>query len=84
MHADPVGVLTGAHFLDGNHAACEGAIAAGARFSAGYPITPSTEVVERFAQRAPKIGAIFIQMEDELAASIAILGAVWGLSLIHI
>jgi len=78
MHADPVGVLTGAHFLDGDHAACEGAIAAGARFSAGYPITPSTEVVERFSQRAPKIGATFIQMEDELAASIAILGAAWG------
>ena len=78
MHADPVGVLTGAHFLDGDHAACEGAIAAGARFSAGYPITPSTEVVERFSQRAPKIGGTFIQMEDELAASIAILGAVWG------
>src|ERR1039457_5927459 len=78
MHADPIGVLTGAHFMDGDHAACEGAIAAGARFSAGYPITPSTEVVERFSHRAPKIGATFIQMEDELAASIAILGAVWG------
>jgi 2-oxoglutarate ferredoxin oxidoreductase subunit alpha len=78
MHADPVGVLTGAHFLDGDHAACEGAIAAGARFSAGYPITPSTEIVERFSHRAPKIGGTFIQMEDELAASIAILGAVWG------
>ncbi len=37
MHADPVGVLTGAHFIDGDHAACEGAIAAGARFAAGYP-----------------------------------------------
>ncbi|MDR3763453.1 MAG: 2-oxoacid:acceptor oxidoreductase subunit alpha [Acidobacteriota bacterium] len=78
MHADPVGVLTGAHFMDGDHAACEGAIAAGARFAAGYPITPSTEVVERFSNRAPRIGATFIQMEDELAASIAILGAVWG------
>jgi len=78
MHADPIGVLTGSHFMDGDHAACEGAIAAGARFSAGYPITPSTEIVERFSHRAPKIGATFIQMEDELAASIAILGAVWG------
>ena len=78
MHADPRGVLTGSHFLDGDHAACEGALAAGARFSAGYPITPSTEVVERFAQRIPKIGGTFIQMEDELAASIAIQGAVWG------
>lgn len=78
MHADPRGVLTGSHFLDGDHAACEGALAAGARFAAGYPITPSTEVVERFAQRIPKVGGTFIQMEDELAASIAIQGAVWG------
>jgi len=78
MHADPKGVLTGAHFLDGDHACCEGALAAGARFAAGYPITPSTEVVERFAARIPTIGGTFIQMEDELAASIAIQGAVWG------
>ncbi|HYE24037.1 MAG TPA: 2-oxoacid:acceptor oxidoreductase subunit alpha [Clostridia bacterium] len=78
MQADPIGVLTGAHFLDGDHACCEGAIAAGARFAAGYPITPSTEVVERFAMRAPTVGGTFIQMEDELAASIAIQGAVWG------
>ena len=78
MHADPAGVLTGSHFLDGDHACCEGALAAGARFSAGYPITPSTEVVERFAARVPTVGGTFIQMEDELAASIAIQGAVWG------
>jgi len=76
--ADPRGVLTGVHFLDGDHACCEGALAAGARFAAGYPITPSTEVVERFAARIPKVGGTFIQMEDELAASIAIVGAVWG------
>ncbi len=78
MQADPAGVLTGSHFLDGDHACCEGALAAGARFSAGYPITPSTEVVERFAARVPKVGGTFIQMEDELAASITIQGAVWG------
>jgi 2-oxoglutarate ferredoxin oxidoreductase subunit alpha len=78
MHSDPSGVLTGVHFLDGDHACCEGALAAGARFAAGYPITPSTEVVERFAARIPTVGGIFIQMEDELAASIAIQGAVWG------
>jgi 2-oxoglutarate/2-oxoacid ferredoxin oxidoreductase subunit alpha len=78
MHADPKGVLTGVHFLDGDHACCEGTLAAGARFSAGYPITPSTEVVERFASRIPTVGGVFIQMEDELAASIAIQGAVWG------
>ena len=78
MHADPLGVLVGSHFLDGDHAACEGALAAGARFAAGYPITPSTEIVERFSQRAPMVGGTFIQMEDELAASIAIQGAAWG------
>ena len=78
MQADPKGVLTGVHFLDGDHACCEGALAAGARFAAGYPITPSTEVVERFASRIPSVGGMFVQMEDELAASITILGAVWG------
>ncbi|HUI84454.1 MAG TPA: 2-oxoacid:acceptor oxidoreductase subunit alpha [Candidatus Binatia bacterium] len=78
MHADPAGVLTGTHFLDGDHACCEGALAAGARFASGYPITPSTEVVERFAARIPTVGGTFIQMEDELAASITLQGAVWG------
>ena len=78
MHADPKGVLAGTHFIDGDHACCEGALAAGARFAAGYPITPSTEVVERFAARIPTVGGIFVQMEDELAASIAIQGAVWA------
>ena len=78
VKANPKTVLTGAHFLDGDQAASEGAIAAGADFAAGYPITPSTEVVERFASRAPLVGATFLQMEDELASSIAILGAAWG------
>jgi 2-oxoglutarate ferredoxin oxidoreductase subunit alpha len=79
MKADPRGVLTGSHYIDGDFACCEGALAAGCRFIAGYPITPSTEVVERFARRAPLVdGALFIQMEDELAASIAIQGAVWA------
>ncbi len=64
--------------MDGDHACCEGALAAGARFAAGYPITPSTEVVERFAQRVPVVGGCFIQMEDELAASITLQGGVWG------
>lgn len=76
--ADPRGVLSGDHFIDGDHAACEGALAAGCRFLAGYPITPSTEVAERFAQRIPLIGGMFIQMEDEIASSIAILGAAWA------
>jgi 2-oxoglutarate/2-oxoacid ferredoxin oxidoreductase subunit alpha len=78
MKADPRGVLTGKHFMDGDHACCEGALAAGARFAAGYPITPSTEIVERFAARVPTVGGCFIQMEDELSASITLQGAVWG------
>ena len=79
MKADPNGVLTGAHYIDGDHACCEGALAAGCRFVAGYPITPSTEVVERFSRRVPLVpGAFFIQMEDELASSIALQGAVWA------
>ena len=76
--ADPAGVLTGVHFINGDVAACEGALAAGCRFVAGYPITPSTEVVERFASRIPTIGGVFIQMEDEIASSIAIQGASWA------
>jgi 2-oxoglutarate/2-oxoacid ferredoxin oxidoreductase subunit alpha len=78
VKADPKGVLTGSHYLDGDHACCEGALAAGCRFAAGYPITPSTEVVERIASRFPKIGGLFIQLEDEIASSIAVLGAAWG------
>lgn len=77
-HADPRCVLTGVHFMNGDAAACEGAVAAGARFAAGYPITPSTEIVERFAARAPEVGGLFIQMEDELASSIALQGMVWA------
>jgi len=78
VSAENNGVLTGAHFLDGDHACAEGAIAAGCNFVAGYPITPSTEVVERMAWRFPSTGGTFIQMEDEIASSIAIQGAVWG------
>ena len=78
MKADPAGVLTGRHYFDGNHACCEGALAAGCRFVAGYPITPSTEVVERIAGRFPKVGGVFIQMEDEVASSITLQGAVYA------
>ncbi len=66
--ADPKGVLTGRHFMDGDHALAEGALAAGCRFFAGYPITPSTETAERFAERCPEVGGLFIQMEDEIAS----------------
>ncbi len=77
MKTDPAGVLTGAHYLDGDYACGEGAMAAGCRFVAGYPITPSTEVVERIAQRFPFMGGTFIQMEDELASMAAVVGAAW-------
>ncbi len=78
MKADPKGVLTGEHYLDGDHACTEGALAAGCRFFAGYPITPSTEVAERFCSRIPHVGGIFIQMEDELGSMAAVVGASWG------
>ena len=78
MKADPKGVLTGAHYIDGNYAIAEGALAAGCRFFGGYPITPSTEIAERFVQRAPMVGGIFIQMEDEMGSMNAVLGASWG------
>lgn len=78
MIADPAGVLTGVHYLDGDKACAEGALAAGCRFFAGYPITPSTEVAERFAERIPEIGGLFIQMEDELASMNAVLGGAWA------
>jgi len=78
LKADPKGVLTGNHYLDGDHACAEGAIAAGCRFLAGYPITPSTEVAERVAERFPRVGGIFIQMEDEMGSMAAVIGAAWG------
>jgi len=78
LKADPKGVLTGEHYLDGDHACTEGALAAGCRFFAGYPITPSTEVAERFVTRIPTVGGIFIQMEDELGSMAAVVGGAWG------
>ena len=78
MKADPKGVLTGEHYLDGDHACAEGALAAGCRFFAGYPITPSTEVAERYCARIPLVGGIFIQMEDELGSMAAVVGGSWS------
>ena len=68
-------VLTGKHFIHGDEACAEGAIAAGCRFFGGYPITPSTEIAEHLAYRLPQVGGVFIQMEDELGSMAAILGA---------
>ena len=61
--------------MQGNEAAVEGALAAGMRFFAGYPITPSTEIAETCALRLPQEGGKFMQMEDELASIAAVLGA---------
>jgi len=72
------GVLTGEFFMMGDVACAEGAISAGCRFFAGYPITPATEIAERMAERMPQVGGTFIQMEDEIASMIAVLGASWG------
>ncbi len=70
-------VLTGEHFINGDEACAEGAIAAGCMFFAGYPITPATEVAEQMALRLPDVGGTFIQMEDEIAAMTCILGSAW-------
>lgn len=61
--------------LQGNQAIAEGAIYAGARFYAGYPITPSSEIADEFAGRMPRIGGVYLQMEDELASIAAVIGA---------
>ena len=64
-----------AKLMQGNEACVAGALRAGMRFYAGYPITPSTEIAELSAEKLPKIGGKFIQMEDEIAGIAAALGA---------
>jgi len=61
--------------LQGNEACVEGALLAGVKFFAGYPITPSSEIAEDMARKLPKIGGKFIQMEDEIASMAAVIGA---------
>ncbi len=62
-------------FMQGNEACAEGALYAGCRFYAGYPITPSTEIAEYLSRTLPRVGGKFIQMEDEIASISAIAGA---------
>ncbi len=64
--------------VQGNAACALGAIAAGCRFFAGYPITPSSEIAERLAGELPKVGGTFVQMEDEIASMAATIGASLG------
>jgi 2-oxoglutarate ferredoxin oxidoreductase subunit alpha len=68
----------GTYYFSGNEAAAEGAIAAGCRFYGGYPITPSSEIMERMALRLREVGGVFIQMEDEIASISAVIGASWA------
>ncbi len=63
------------YLMQGNEACLHGALDAGMRFFAGYPITPSTEIAELAAEYLPKLGGKFIQMEDEIASMAAIIGA---------
>jgi 2-oxoglutarate ferredoxin oxidoreductase subunit alpha len=66
---------SGYQFMLGNHAIAEGAIAAGCRYFAGYPITPASEIAERMSERMPEVGGKFIQMEDELGSIYSVIGA---------
>jgi 2-oxoglutarate/2-oxoacid ferredoxin oxidoreductase subunit alpha len=64
--------------ISGNHACALGAVAAGCRFFAGYPITPSSEIAERLSRALPRVDGVFVQMEDEIASIAAVIGASMG------
>jgi 2-oxoglutarate ferredoxin oxidoreductase subunit alpha len=66
---------TNLRLLQGNEACAEGALAAGCRFFAGYPISPSSEIAEYLSVQLPRLGGVFLQMEDEIAAMAAVIGA---------
>lgn len=68
-------VLTGTHFMSGDIACAEGALAAGCRFFGGYPITPATEISERMSRRLVEVKGVYIQMEDEIGSIASVIGA---------
>jgi 2-oxoglutarate ferredoxin oxidoreductase subunit alpha len=68
----------GKHLILGNVACAEGAIRSGCRFFAGYPITPASEISHHIARELPKVGGVFMQMEDEIASIASIIGASWA------
>lgn len=74
----PTGVPAGSRYMSGNEAAAEAAIAAGCRFYAGYPITPSSEIMENLSRLLPAHDGAFIQMEDEIGSISAVAGASWS------
>ncbi len=68
-------VLTGTHFMSGDIACAEGAVAAGCRFFGGYPITPATEISERMSRRLVEVKGVYVQMEDEIGSIASVIGA---------
>jgi len=68
----------GTHYFSGNEAVAEGAIAAGCRYYGGYPITPSSEIMERISVRFREVNGVFMQMEDEIGSICSMIGAVWA------
>jgi len=68
----------GDYYLFGSDACVEGAVFAGCRYYAGYPITPASEIMEKAAQRMPQVGGRFIQMEDEISSACSLIGASWA------
>lgn len=77
MNNSSKAVLTGAHTLTGSQACAEGALAAGCSFLGYYPVFPSFSIVERYAERFSDVNGVLIQMEDEISALAAVLGASW-------
>jgi 2-oxoglutarate ferredoxin oxidoreductase subunit alpha len=75
----PSALDPGRHFLQGDEACAEGAIAAGCSYYAGYPITPASEIMEHICRRFAQLpGRVFIQMEDEIASIASVIGASWA------
>ncbi len=68
----------GNYYFSGNEAVAEGAIAVGCRFYSGYPITPSTEIMQRISVRFDDVDGVFVQMEDEIASICSVIGASWA------
>ncbi len=71
-------IAPGRHYLEGSEACVEGALIAGLKVYAGYPITPASEIMEHAARRLPQFGGRFIQMEDEISAACTLIGASWA------
>ncbi len=74
----PPYIKAGRHYLEGSEACVEGALLAGLKVYAGYPITPASEIMEHASRRLPQFGGRFIQMEDEISAACTLIGASWA------